>query len=143
MLDRNKLTEIEVELAKLVRRANFVSPGKDQRIVDRSTYLLLLQLKEHGPAGVKALAQEFRLDVSTVSRQMAVIEKKGYVRRIADPTDGRASSFQINEAGLQELELIGQARVERYSRLLKDWTPEELDTFAELLGRLNRTYVDE
>ncbi|WJH33796.1 MarR family transcriptional regulator [Paenibacillus sp. CC-CFT747] len=60
--------------------------------MDRSSYTLLTQLSQKGgPAGVKALADEFRLDVSTVSRQTTLLEAKGYVKRVPDPEDGRSS----------------------------------------------------
>ncbi|MET3292713.1 MarR family transcriptional regulator [Brevibacillus fluminis] len=141
--DKNAIGVIEYEVSLLVRRSISIS-NSEKRIgnLERSAYLLLRQLDESGPVGVKALADEFRLDISTVSRQTAGLEAKGLVKRIPDPVDGRASSFVLTEEGKRQLEETKQARVERYDLWLKDWTEEERKLFGELLTRANRTFLD-
>ncbi|MEF2967212.1 MarR family transcriptional regulator [Paenibacillus sp. M1] len=136
MMDNQVLDTIEVELAILWRRIANRKHGN----LDRSAYLLLHQIDAYGAAGVKALAEESHLDVSTVSRQAAALEHKGYVTRIPDPTDGRAYSLQITEQGKRELLISKQARADRIGYLIRDWTGEEKRIFAELLTRLNRTF---
>lgn len=135
-MDEQALDIIEVELAILYRRISNRKHGN----LDRSAYLLLHQISVYGAAGVKALADEFHLDVSTVSRQTAALEQKGYVFRTPDPTDGRAYSLQITELGKRELIESKKARTERIARLIRDWTDEEKQIFGELLTRLNRTF---
>ncbi len=127
---------IEVELAILYRRISNRKHGN----LDRSAYLLLHQINANGAAGVKALADEFHLDISTISRQTAALEQKGYVFRTPDPNDRRAYSLEITELGKQELSKSKQARSERIGQLIRDWTEEEQHLFADLLTRLNRTF---
>lgn len=98
-MKEQSLETIEFELAVLVRHITSIASNKKNWTLDRSAYLLLHQIFAHGSAGVKALADEFRLDISTVSRQAAALEQKGYVCRIPDPLDGRAFSFQITDLG--------------------------------------------
>lgn len=95
MTQDDTLGRIEYEIAILVRRATLTS--KKLGGMDRSAYLLLRQLNEHGPVGVKTLADEFHLDISTVSRQAAALASKGYVERLSDPADGRATNFKITD----------------------------------------------
>ncbi|MDQ0191224.1 MarR family transcriptional regulator [Alicyclobacillus cycloheptanicus] len=133
---------IESEVAILVRRATSLTTNRRLGVLDRSAYLLLRQLDAHGPLGVKALAEEFGLDISTVSRQAAALVSKNLAERIPDPRDGRASHFRITETGRKQLEETRRARFERYARLLEGWTDEERRTFGELLARFNRTFVD-
>ncbi|WP_435925546.1 MarR family winged helix-turn-helix transcriptional regulator [Paenibacillus sp. DYY-L-2] len=135
-MDDQALDTIEVELAILYRRISNRKHGN----LDRSAYLLLHQIDAHGAAGVKALADEFRLDVSTVSRQTAVLEQKGYVFRIPDPSDRRAYSLQITELGKKELMESKKSRSERIGALIRDWSEEDKAKFGELLTRLNRTF---
>ncbi|MCY9696896.1 MarR family transcriptional regulator, partial [Paenibacillus alginolyticus] len=108
---------IELELAILMRRLMAATTNMKVGNLDRAAYLLLHQISTHGSAGVKALAEEFHLDISTISRQSAALEQKGYVYRILDPQDGRAYSLQITERGAKELALNKQARFERVAEL--------------------------
>lgn len=133
---------IELELAILMRRLMAAATNKKVGNLDRSAYLLLHQISSHGSAGVKALAEEFHLDISTVSRQTAALELKGYVYRIPDPQDGRAYSLQITEIGAKELASNKQARFERVAELLQEWKMEDQQKFGELLSKFNRTFLD-
>lgn len=137
-MNQPSLETVELELAILLRRVT--STNKQLGTLDRSAYLLLHQIASHGSAGVKALADEFYLDISTVSRQTSALEQKGYVTRIPDPSDGRAYSLQITELGLQELVNTRQARLARITELMKEFTEEEQETFGRPLVKFNRTF---
>ncbi|MNI16880.1 MarR family protein [compost metagenome] len=140
-MNENPLETIELELAILTRRITSLTHDKKIGSLDRSAYLLLHQISAHGSAGVKALADEFRLDISTVSRQTAALEQKGYVSRVPDPLDGRAYFLQITDAGLSELNENKKARLDRISNLLKSWPEEEQQQFGQLLLKFNRTFL--
>jgi DNA-binding MarR family transcriptional regulator len=137
-MDENSLETIDLELAILLRRITSMSTKKFGNL-DRSAYLLLHQITSYGPAGVKALADEFHLDISTVSRQVASLEQKGYVYRIPDPLDGRAYSLQITELGTKEFNDYQQIRFEKIEDILKNWTAEERELFGQLLRKYNRS----
>ena len=121
------LEVIELELAVLIRRITSYSTHKKIGKLDRSAYLILHQIAVGGAAGVKTLAGEFQLDISTVSRQAAALEHKGYLYKTPDPTDGRAYTFQITELGIKELNEDKQARMKRAKEVTKNWTDEERD----------------
>ncbi|MEW9699764.1 MarR family winged helix-turn-helix transcriptional regulator [Paenibacillus sp. SI8] len=142
MMDDNDLKAIDYEMTFLVRRATSAAIDKKLGNLERSHYLLLSKLAEHGAMGVKALADACHLDISTASRQAAALEAKGYAERLPDPEDGRASFFQLTELGNQELLNSKQIRLNHFAKLLKDWSTEDRQKFAELLGRLNRTFVE-
>lgn len=135
-MDKQALDRIEIELAILYRRISNRKHGN----LDRSAYLLLHQINSYGAAGVKALADEFHLDVSTVSRQTASLEQKGYVSRTPDPSDRRAYFLQITELGRRELLESKKSRTERIEHLIRDWSEEEQRIFGDLLAKLNRTF---
>ncbi|MDP4083270.1 MAG: MarR family transcriptional regulator [Bacillota bacterium] len=138
-MDIHSLETLELELAILIRRYTSVSTYKKIGNLDRSAYLLLHHLTSHGPTGVKALAEEFRLDISTVSRQTAALEQKGYVHRIPDHLDRRAYYLQITDLGTKEFYENKNARLNRIEELLKEWTEEERKVFGELLRKYNRS----
>lgn len=81
------------------------------------------------------------MDISTVSRQAAALEQKGYVHRMPDPLDGRACSFQVTDLGKKELAECKRARLMRVTELLKSWSDEERRMFGQLLTKFNRTFV--
>jgi DNA-binding MarR family transcriptional regulator len=139
-VEEQPLETIELEMAILVRYLTSIASSKKIGNLDRSAYLLLRQISAHGSSGVKALADEFHLDISTVSRQAAALEQKRYVYRIPDPLDGRAFSLQITELGAKELAECKQTRLARVTEKLNDWSEEERQGFGQLLRKFNRTF---
>jgi DNA-binding MarR family transcriptional regulator len=136
-MDEQSLETIDLELAVLLRRVT--STNRKFGNLDRSAYLLLHQITSHGPAGVKALADKFLLDISTVSRQVAALEQKGYVYRIPDPIDGRAYSLQITELGTKEFNENQNLRFTIIGDNLKEWSDEERNLFGQLLRKYNQS----
>lgn len=134
------LEMIELELAILIRRTTSISSNKKLGNLDRSAYLILRRINEKGAVGVKVLADEFKLDISTISRQAAALEHKDYLYRIPDPLDGRAYSLQLTELGVKELFDYQQARLKRIAELLEDWSNEERELFGVLLEKFNRSF---
>jgi len=140
-MHEQSLEMIELELAILIRRTTSGTNNKKLWNLDRSAYLLLRRIATKGAVGVKVLAGEFQLDISTVSRQAAALEQKGYLFKIPDPLDGRAYSFQITELGTKELIEYKQARLERIEELLNDWPDEECKVFGQLLQKFNQSLL--
>jgi len=140
-MHEQSLEMIELELAILIRRSTSNTNNKKLWNLDRSAYLLLRRIATKGAVGVKVLAGEFQLDISTVSRQAAALEQKGYLFKIPDPLDGRAYSFQITELGTKELIEYKQARLERIEELLNDWPDEECKVFGQLLQKFNQSLL--
>ncbi|MNH98662.1 MarR family protein [compost metagenome] len=139
----NAVDVIELEMAILVRRLVSMTTYKKTSNLDRSAYLLLYQIDSYGSAGVKALSDEFHLDISTVSRQAAALEQKGYVRRIPDPIDGRAYSLEMTEAGLEVLNENKKARQDSIGKMLSNWSDGERVIFGELLRKFNTAILEE
>ena len=130
------LEVIELELAILIRR--LTTATADNRNLDRASYLLLRQLSESGPVGVKTLARELQLDVSSVSRQAAALAQKKLVEKVQDEADGRAFFYHITSLGQEELTIYRTARLASIERLLTDWSGDDAEAFGRLLQQFNR-----
>jgi DNA-binding MarR family transcriptional regulator len=139
-MDEHSLEMIELELAILIRRTTAISNNKKFGNLDRSAYLILRRIKARGAVGVKLLAEEFQLDISTISRQATALEHKGYLYRIPDPLDGRAYSLELTELGSKELSDYRQSRLKRIAELTNDWSDEERELFGKLLEKFNRSF---
>ncbi|RJE90462.1 MarR family transcriptional regulator [Paenibacillus sp. 1011MAR3C5] len=138
-MSNRSLETIEFELAVLIRRVMSINANKKGAKLDRAAYLLLHQISVQGSAGVKVLGEELQLDISTVSRQAAVLEQKGYVRKVPDAQDGRAYFYQITELGEADLHEYKQSRLASINRLVESWDEEERDQFGQLLMKFNQS----
>ncbi|MGK9251866.1 MarR family winged helix-turn-helix transcriptional regulator [Paenibacillus humicus] len=134
---------IELELSILARLVASATTYKEEGMLDRSAYLLLQQISSRRSAGVKALADDFRLDISTVSRQSAALEQKGLVCRIPNPQDGRSYSLELTETGALALEANRKVRAGYIAELLTEWSDEEREQFGALLEKFNRAVLHE
>ncbi|RDU35630.1 MarR family transcriptional regulator [Neobacillus piezotolerans] len=130
---------IDLELARLIRRVT--SASRKIGHLDRSAYLILNRILSEGPAGVKVLAEEAHLDISTLSRQTASLEQKGYVERIPDPVDRRAYTLQITELGKKEFYEHQKLRFAALDENLEAWADDEIEVFAKLLTKYNHPFT--
>lgn len=134
---------IEMELSHIIRKLiSETTYRKSDSSLDRAAYLLLDHIASGGWSSVKSLAEEFKLDSSTISRQTSSLEKKGYVRRVPSELDRRAYTLDITKSGAEELEKNKQQRAERIGELLSGWPAEEVEQFSQLLQKFGRA-IDE
>lgn len=134
----NPLRSIEYEIALLVRLTTTHSPKLGK--MDRSEYLLLSEIETHGPIAMNVLAEKLKLNLSTASRQIAVLETKKLIQRFPDPQNGRISLVQLLPEGQRLLQKVQQVRQDAYNEILHDWSEEERLALAENLERLNRDF---
>jgi len=97
---------------------------------------LLVPLERDGDQRCSALAGHVGVDVSVASRQLAVLERLGYVERRPDPLDGRASLLSLTEAGAEALEAARAVRSDWAIAALAGWDEAEARQLTGLLGRL-------
>lgn len=138
-----ELTEWEIECGHRLAGAMF-GLGKQQASlgirmskagVDRSTIVLLKTLVVLGPSRSSELAAAVYSDPSTISRQVAALVRDGLVERRADPEDGRASVLVPTERGLALLEEQRKRLGLALARVVRQWEPEDVSRFLELLER--------
>ncbi|WP_258168812.1 MarR family winged helix-turn-helix transcriptional regulator [Paenibacillus sp. AR247] len=135
-MNKDRLDMIEYQIALLVRLTTALSPRFGN--LDRSEYLLLSELEYAGPLAINVLAEHLLLNLSTASRQIAVLESKDYVKRYPDTNNGRISLIEITPGGLDILHKVQKARHDAYADILKDWNGEGLQHLEDSLTRLNR-----
>ncbi|WP_110205201.1 MarR family winged helix-turn-helix transcriptional regulator [Nocardioides daejeonensis] len=132
---------IEQQLFTLFRRSQAIhittrSGGFE---LDRSSYGILCLLDDAGPQRLGAIAARFRLDPSTITRQVQAVVRMGLAEKTTDPADRRASLLELTEIGR---ETIAQARAHRRRMLdaiLADWSDQQRQEFLDALTRFNTT----
>ena len=140
MSDEITLGRIETQVALLMRlgEATRRATGTaEHRVLDRAAYVILRHLDTAGPQNVSTLAARLNLDGSTVTRQVSAMQRDGLIARAPDPADGRGTVISATPAGLQRMAAVQAARTRLYGDILADWTSDERDTLATMLGRLN------
>ncbi|MBP2475749.1 DNA-binding MarR family transcriptional regulator [Crossiella equi] len=140
--DRRTAAEaVERELALLMRRARSMSMSLAARIhpeLDAAAYALLLLIDDREAVRATDLVDQLGLDKSTLSRQIAQLQRLDLVERVADPNDGRARLVQLTASGRQRL---GEVRHERRNKMREhfaSWSTGDLQELSRSLGRLNR-----
>ena len=102
---------------------------------------VLMTLEDRGQVRPSAVAEALALDLSSVSRQVAGLERDGWVTRRRDPADSRAALLELTPEGRDVLSRVRAARVAHLRRLLPDWTDDELADFASSLHRFRTDLV--
>lgn len=121
-------------------RTQMASRGQDA--VEWAAYGLLFQLANDGPKRSSALAESACVDPSTVSRQVGQLVTAGLVERQADPEDGRATLLAATPSGHDVYAAKLERRRELFSRLVQDWSAQDVKKFTDLLRRLNDSVAD-
>jgi DNA-binding MarR family transcriptional regulator len=104
--------------------------------VDRSGIVILATLHRLGPLRLSDLAADVGLDRSTLSRQVAAVVRGGYVQKLDDLADARASLLILTPRGQAARRKLAAAWQDIVVELLADWTPEDQAQLGQLLGRL-------
>ena len=134
------LPELEQQLLMLARRLSKpvrLHGPSGYTVLDRPAYQALLRIVDEGPLRPTALAGLLEVDLSVVSRQVRALEDVGFVQRITDPADARASLVSATDAGLAALRETQQQRTEVLGEVLAPWPQEDRDAFVRLLTLFN------
>ncbi|GAA4175142.1 hypothetical protein GCM10022287_20090 [Gryllotalpicola koreensis] len=105
--------------------------------LDPVAQLLLRMIDTRGPVRSSDLAEQVGLSRPAVSRRIAALEGAGLVASVRDPHDGRASLLTVTDEGVTRIAKITKSGAATVSDLVTEFTTDELQTLAELLGRFN------
>ncbi|MGV9289444.1 MarR family winged helix-turn-helix transcriptional regulator [Streptomyces sp. NPDC003719] len=123
-------------MTAFARRAR-ASAGRMHPELSLVSYTLLGHLEERDGCRATDLAAHYALDKSTVSRQVAALERIGLVERRVDPDDHRVQVLHLTDAGRSILAQVTESRRTAFRERLADWSAEDLTRFAAYLERYN------
>lgn len=127
---------IQREMTTFARRAR-ASAGRLHPELSLVSYTLLSHLEERDGRRATDLAAHYALDKSTVSRQVAALERAGLIERRPDTEDHRVQVLHLTDAGRRILAQVTQNRQAAFRERLADWPEEDLQRFAGYLERYN------
>lgn len=143
--ERTDLHDLERELTRFWRRSRVSSTSIAAEVhpdLDVASYTVLVTISDLErvlPGGVRAIdvADTLGLHKSTMSRNIAVLERLGLLTREPSPEDARARILTITEPGRGSLDTAISARRARVSSILGRWSAHDVRDLARLLGQLN------
>lgn len=83
------------------------------------------------------LAEYFVLDKSTMSRQVAALEKQGYLVKEVDPANRRNHILRATAAGRRVAAAAERARTAAIVERFDEWDDHDIARFAAYLARYN------
>jgi len=136
--DLRELHEALLDLSGLMNR-----PQPDAALIaeagielDRALFPLLVRIDRRGPIGVVELADLVGRDHSTVSRQVAKLEKLGLVERRPNGQDRRVREAVTTTKARALTHALDEARQRLWTQALSTWTGAERRDLVRLLRKL-------
>ena len=94
-----------------------------------------------GPITMGALAEAEQVRRPTITRLVDGLERRGLVRRVNDPTDGRVQLVEATAAGTRLLQKGRARRVERLMRGVMQLTEEEQRVLAHAADLMEQSLL--
>jgi DNA-binding MarR family transcriptional regulator len=132
----NKIPEIVMN-AELVVRLRGVIPRLARQFNETSTgadltptqYSVLALVRVRGPLGLAELTELEGLNPTMLSRIVKVLDERGLIRRLPDPSDMRAARVEVTPEGARLHEQVREQR----TQVLSEWLERLPAEIAEQL----------
>ena len=132
--------QLSEELSRLFTVLGRVTADHDRNAaLARPDYLVLGRLCRVDSLRPGDLAQQEGLDQSTLSRRLAGLAERGYVRRRPDPADRRAHLLEVTHEGRAAYDAEQARRVRLVTDAVAQWSSPERDELVRLLHELNNS----
>ncbi len=99
-------------------------------------FVILRITAREGVTSPGTLADRLRLERPAVSRFLRSLKEQGYLRSRRSKIDARHDELRLTAAGERKLAEVEQHYAAFDHRLAEHFTPAELDTLLDLIGRL-------
>jgi DNA-binding MarR family transcriptional regulator len=102
--------------------------------------LLNIDLKDGTPS--TALGPKMGMEATSLSRTLKSMEDKGLIKRKPNPSDGRGVLIFLTDFGVEKREDAKKTVVDFNKAVFESVNPKKLDTFFEVMQRINDLISD-
>jgi DNA-binding MarR family transcriptional regulator len=102
---------------------------------------LLLAVEEVGRLRMGDLAEDLGVTARTVTTLVDALEREGFLARLPDPTDRRATLLELTEKARTQFEQVRSLQMELGEELVAPLDTQQRRQLLDLLGRLNKGVV--
>lgn len=97
---------------------------------------VLLALTYGGPQSISGIARTAHMEKAAVSRNVSRLREAGLVTTATDQHKGSMVNVTVSAAGEQLAARMTRAQDDQMDAILSSWSPQERETFADMLHRL-------
>jgi DNA-binding MarR family transcriptional regulator len=130
-------------VARIGRAARYLDAGVEELLgkygLNRASWDVLAALRRVGPPhrlSPTALYRSVMRTSGTMTHRLGKLHAAGWVRRVADPTDGRSLLVELTPQGRKLVDRVAAEHVANEDRLLAPLTDDERVQLAGLLRKL-------
>ena len=116
-----------------VDRASIADTG-----LQLSEFTIMEVLKHKGPLTITAIGEKVLLTSGSMTAAINRLERKGYVRRRRDASDGRCFHVHLTEVGRSVIDQAYAKHATNLERVAEALTPTERETLVRLLKTIGR-----
>ena len=113
-MDAELVVRLRGVIPRLARQFNETSTGAD---LTPTQYSVLALVRVRGPLGLAELTELEGLNPTMLSRIVKVLDERGLIRRLPDPTDMRAARVEVTPEGARLHEQVREQR----TQVLSEW----------------------
>jgi DNA-binding MarR family transcriptional regulator len=88
---------------------------------------------------LKELSEAFRLDVSTLNRQVAAMRRNGLVERVPDPDGGLARIIRATDHGREMLRNDRDRGRQNVGKVVSEWSDTDVAHLREMIAKFNQS----
>jgi DNA-binding MarR family transcriptional regulator len=136
--NENQVDRFHNEVIDLIKKYQFRDRNQIVSFgISVSQCYVLETLHRFGDLNANVLAGKMHLSVSTITRVVDQLVKKGYVKREYDVNDRRFRIIRLTEAGELTYQQSWQNVLESERRILENFAAEHREMLIEFLHQLN------
>jgi DNA-binding MarR family transcriptional regulator len=114
VMDAELVVRLRGVIPRLARQFNETSTGAD---LTPTQYSVLALVRVRGPLGLAELTDLEGLNPTMLSRIVKVLDERGLIRRLPDPSDMRAARVEVTPEGARLHEQVREQR----TQVLSEW----------------------
>jgi DNA-binding MarR family transcriptional regulator len=123
-MDAELVARLRGVIPRLTRQLNETSTGEG---LTPTQYSVLALVRVHGPLGLAELTELEGLNPTMLSRIVKVLDERGLIRRLPDPSDMRAARVELTPAGEQVHQRVREQRAQVLSECLQRLPPPTVE----------------
>ncbi len=132
-MDAELMSRLRGVIPRLARQLNDTSTGEG---LTPTQYSVLALVRLRGPLGLAELTELEGLNPTMVSRIVKVLDERGLIRRLPDPSDMRAARVAVTPAGEQAHERVRQQRTRVLAECVESLPPQVAQTLLAAVPAL-------
>jgi DNA-binding MarR family transcriptional regulator len=133
VMDAELMSRLRGVIPRLARQLNDTSTGEG---LTPTQYSVLALVRIRGPLGLAELTELEGLNPTMLSRIVKVLDERGLIRRLPDPSDMRAARVAVTPEGEQTHDRVREQRTQVLAECVESLPPQIAETLLAAVPAL-------